>query len=88
MVQAHQGIVCSLHINQSFKVKSMYIEQLRNLDLIGQRLLPAIVHLLGLDKGPTSKVVKLWAVDEFYVACECNFAIFRLLTTDLERNIG
>lgn len=49
----------------------MYIEQLRNLDLVGKRLLPAIVHLLRLDNGPAKAVkVNLWAVDEFYVACE------------------
>ena len=50
----------------------MYIEQLRNLDLVGQRFLPAVIRLLRLDEGPT-KVVKvdLWAVDEFYVDCEC-----------------
>lgn len=49
----------------------MYIEQLRNLDLIGQRLLPVIVHLLRLDEGTTKAVkVELWAVDEFHIACE------------------
>jgi hypothetical protein len=54
----------------------MYIEQLRNLDLVGQRLLPAIVRLLRLDDGPTKAVkVELWAVDEFYIACECKVKI-------------
>lgn len=59
--------------SQSFKVKSMYIEQLRNLDLIDQRLLPVIVHLLRLDEGLIKAVkVDLWAVDEFHVACGCS----------------
>ncbi|TFK22367.1 hypothetical protein FA15DRAFT_681687 [Coprinopsis marcescibilis] len=54
--------------NASFKVKSMYIEQLRNHDLVGSRLLPTIVNILHLGEGP-GKVfkVQIWGVDEFYV---------------------
>ena len=49
----------------------MYIEQLRNLDLVGSRLLPAIIHLLRLDEGLNKAVkVDLWAVDEFYASCK------------------
>ena len=55
----------------------MYIEQLRNLDLVGSRLLPAIIHLLRLDEGLNKAVkVELWAVDEFYVSCKSRILIW------------
>ncbi|KAG6818998.1 hypothetical protein H0H93_016518, partial [Arthromyces matolae] len=52
----------------SLKVRSSYIDQLRNADLIVARFIPTIMHLLCLDQGPI-KAFKLdiWAVDEFHV---------------------
>ncbi|PPQ64462.1 hypothetical protein CVT24_008472 [Panaeolus cyanescens] len=52
----------------SFKVKSSYIEQLRDEDLINGRFIPLIIGLLKLDQG-LAKAFKLdiWGVDEFYV---------------------
>ena len=65
------GLVGTDGRRQSFKVKSMYIEQLRNLDLVALRLLPSIIHLLRLDEGLNRAVkVETWAVDEFYIPCE------------------
>lgn len=57
-------------IYQSLKVRSSYIEQLRNLDVIVSRFIPTLLHLLRLDQGPL-KVFKLdlWAVDEFHIEC-------------------
>lgn len=57
-------------IYQSLKVRSSYIEQLRNLDFIVSRFIPTLLHLLRLDQGPL-KVFKLdlWAVDEFHIEC-------------------
>jgi hypothetical protein len=56
---------------QSLKVRSRYIEQLRNLDIIATHFMPNVLHFLQLDQGPL-KVYKLdiWAVDEFHVECE------------------
>lgn len=55
-------------IIQSFKVKSGYIEQLRNLDLIAVNFIPLFLALLHLEGG-LAKAFKLdiWAVNEFYV---------------------
>lgn len=49
-------------------MKSGYLEQLRNLDIVGIHLLPTIFNLLGLYGGLT-KAFKLgiWAVDEYYI---------------------
>jgi len=50
----------------------MYIEQLRNADLVGTRFLPVIIRVLRLDEGLGKAVkVETWAVDEFYVSCGC-----------------
>ena len=53
---------------QSLKVKSGYIDQLRDLDLVGARLLPVIFGILDL-YGGIAKAFKLeiWDVDEFYL---------------------
>ncbi|KAJ2933069.1 hypothetical protein H1R20_g4020, partial [Candolleomyces eurysporus] len=73
-------LVFDLFKDASFKVKSMYIEQLRNLDLVASRLLPAIIHLLRLDEGLNKAVkVELWAVDEFYVSSLAAHLYFRAL---------
>ncbi|KAG6916946.1 hypothetical protein DXG01_004633 [Tephrocybe rancida] len=54
--------------SSSLKVRSSYIEQLRNLDVIVAYFIPTILSLLRLDEGP-QKAFKLdiWAVDEFHV---------------------
>ncbi|KAJ2912917.1 hypothetical protein MD484_g7503, partial [Candolleomyces efflorescens] len=75
-------LVFDLFKDASFKVKSMYIEQLRNLDLVGSRLLPAIIHLLRLDGGLNKAVkVELCAVDEFYVSSLAAHLYFRALVS-------
>ncbi|EJF63887.1 hypothetical protein DICSQDRAFT_145362 [Dichomitus squalens LYAD-421 SS1] len=52
----------------SMKVKSGYIDQLKDLDLVGSRLLPVVFGLLDL-YGGMAKAFKLeiWDVDEFYL---------------------
>ncbi|KAF8899801.1 hypothetical protein CPB84DRAFT_1780009 [Gymnopilus junonius] len=52
----------------SFKVKSSYIEQLRNLNIIAVHFIPTLLSILRLDQG-LAKAFKLdiWAVDIFYV---------------------
>ena len=54
---------------QSIKVKSNYIEQLRNHDMVVGHLIPCFLSLLRLDQGSLLKVFKLdvWGVDEFYI---------------------
>ncbi|KAG6811117.1 hypothetical protein H0H92_008917 [Tricholoma furcatifolium] len=54
--------------SSSLKVRSSYIEQLRNLDVIVAYFIPTILSILRLDQGP-QKAFKLdiWAVDEFHV---------------------
>ncbi|KAG6844999.1 hypothetical protein H0H87_001771 [Tephrocybe sp. NHM501043] len=54
----------------NLKVRSSYIEQLRNLDVVVAYFIPTILTLLHLDQGP-HKAFKLdiWGVDEFYVDC-------------------
>jgi len=48
------------------KVKSMYIDHLRDLDLVTEHLLPNILGILGL-YGGTAKAFKLdiWGIDDF-----------------------
>ncbi|TFK17269.1 hypothetical protein FA15DRAFT_567907, partial [Coprinopsis marcescibilis] len=54
-------LLFNLFKNASFKVKSMYIEQLRNHDLVRSRLLPTIVNILHLGKGPGKAFkVQIW----------------------------
>ncbi len=52
-------------------MKSGYIDQLRDLDLVGSQLLPTVFGILDL-YGGMAKVFKLdiWDVDEFYLECE------------------
>ncbi|KAI8986673.1 hypothetical protein BD414DRAFT_460911 [Trametes punicea] len=56
-----------LFTDASLKVKSGYIDQLRDLDLVAGRLLPTVFSLLDL-YGGMAKAFKLdiWDVDEFY----------------------
>lgn len=50
------------------KVRSDYVNQLRNLDLIATRFIPSIFTLLNLYDG-AKKAFKLdqWAIDEYYI---------------------
>ncbi|KAG6865555.1 hypothetical protein C0991_001559 [Blastosporella zonata] len=61
-------LLFDLFHESSLKVRSSYIEQLRNLDVIVAYFIPTILNLLRLDQGP-HKAFKLdiWAVDEFHV---------------------
>ncbi|KAF8198654.1 hypothetical protein BJ912DRAFT_1055525 [Pholiota molesta] len=62
-------LVFDLFQDASFKVKSSYIEQLRDLNIVVDRFVPCFLGLLRLDQGNIAKVFKLdiWAVDKFYV---------------------
>ncbi|TFK41660.1 hypothetical protein BDQ12DRAFT_678315 [Crucibulum laeve] len=61
-------LLFDLFQDASFKVRSSYIEQIRNLNIIVGHFIPCFLGLLQLDEGLT-KAFKLdiWAVDEFYV---------------------
>jgi len=61
-------LIFDLFRDVSFKVKSNYIEQLRNHDVVVGYLIPCFLSLLRLDQGSLSKVFKLdvWGVDDFY----------------------
>lgn len=61
-------LLFDLFQDASLKVRSRYIEQLRNLDIIATHFIPNSIHFLQLDQGPL-KVFKLdiWAVNEFHV---------------------
>lgn len=70
------------------KVRSDYVNQLRNLDLIATRFIPSIFTLLNLYDG-AKKAFKLdpWAVDEYYIECEfihCHDALDAHITVDYE----
>ena len=60
---------------QSIKVKSNYIEQLRNHDMVVGHFVPCFLSLLRLDQGSLLKVFKLdvWGVDEFFIDCQYSF---------------
>ncbi|KAF8970121.1 hypothetical protein BDZ97DRAFT_1792056 [Flammula alnicola] len=62
-------LVFDLFQDASFKVKSSYIEQLRNLNVVLDHFIPCFLGLLRLDQGGLVKAFKLdiWAVDQFYV---------------------
>ena len=52
-------------------MKSGYIDQLKDLDLVGSKLLPAVFGLLELYGGmPKAFKLELWDVDEFYLERE------------------
>lgn len=53
------------------KVRSGYVQQLRNLDVVAARFIPNIFGLLDLYDG-AKKAFKLdmWSVDEFYMDCK------------------
>ncbi|KAF8156982.1 hypothetical protein B0H34DRAFT_711453 [Crassisporium funariophilum] len=62
-------LLFDLFQDASFKVKSNYIEQLRNEDVVVGHFIPCFLGLLRLDKGGLLKAFKLdvWAVNVFYV---------------------
>jgi hypothetical protein len=56
---------------QSLRVRSNYIDQLRNPDVIQTHLVPTLFHILGLYDGwLKSFKLDVWAVDEHYIQCE------------------
>lgn len=61
-------LVFDLFQDASFKVKSGYIEQLRNQELISNSFIPLLLALLRLDTG-LEKAFKLnvWSISDFYV---------------------
>ncbi|KAF5380135.1 hypothetical protein D9615_006188 [Tricholomella constricta] len=61
-------LLFDLFQESSLKVRSSYIEQLRNLDIVVSYFIPTILSILRLDQGPL-KVFKLdlWAVDEYHI---------------------
>ncbi|KDQ60057.1 hypothetical protein JAAARDRAFT_32435 [Jaapia argillacea MUCL 33604] len=61
-------ITFDLFTDASFRVKSGYIEQLRDLDIIASHFLPSIFEILGL-YGSARAALKLdiWGVDEFHI---------------------
>ncbi|KAF7975675.1 hypothetical protein HWV62_8773 [Athelia sp. TMB] len=61
-------VAFDLFTDSSMKVRSDYVNQLRNLDLIAARFIPSIFNLLNLCDG-AKKAFKLdpWAVDEYYI---------------------
>ncbi|CDO70174.1 hypothetical protein BN946_scf184774.g2 [Trametes cinnabarina] len=61
-------VTLDLFTNASLKVKSGYVDQLRDLALVGERLLPTTFTLLNL-YGGMAKAFKLeiWDVDEFFL---------------------
>ncbi|KAL0570451.1 hypothetical protein V5O48_011508 [Marasmius crinis-equi] len=63
-------LLFDLFVDTSLKVRSGYIEQLRDLDIISTRFIPTIFAILGLDSGSIIKAFKLgvWEVEEFHVS--------------------
>ncbi|EMD34704.1 hypothetical protein CERSUDRAFT_116892 [Gelatoporia subvermispora B] len=54
--------------NASLKVKSGYIDQLRDLALVSDYLLPTLLTVLGLYEGiPRALKLDIWSIDEFYL---------------------
>ncbi|KAF9556293.1 hypothetical protein CPC08DRAFT_820566 [Agrocybe pediades] len=62
-------LIFDLFQDASFKVRSSYIEQLRNLNVVFEHFIPCFLAILRLDRGGLQKAFKLdiWAVDYFYV---------------------
>ncbi|EEB98781.1 hypothetical protein MPER_01656, partial [Moniliophthora perniciosa FA553] len=59
-------LLFDLFIDTSLKVRSTYIDQLRNLEIISTHFIPTILGLLGLDQGiPKAFKLDVWAVDEY-----------------------
>ncbi|KIY44620.1 hypothetical protein FISHEDRAFT_51052, partial [Fistulina hepatica ATCC 64428] len=64
-------ILFDLFTDASMKVRSSYIEQLRDAKVVQTALMPNLVHLLRLDQGiAKSFKLDIWAVDEYYVQRE------------------
>ncbi|KAF9818038.1 hypothetical protein IEO21_02999 [Rhodonia placenta] len=61
-------LALDLFANASLKVKSGYIDQLRELGLVYDNLLPSIFTILGLYDGlPKAFKLDIWAIDEYYL---------------------
>ena len=60
---------------QSLKVRSGYIDHLRKFEIVPRYFIPTIFSLLRLYNGmPKAVKLDIWAVDEFYIQCNCVFA--------------
>jgi hypothetical protein len=57
-------------VKQSFKLKNAYIEQLRNLSLVGGSLLPALFSILGVSERGRPFDLSPYSVDEFHLERE------------------
>ncbi|KAI3605699.1 delta 9-fatty acid desaturase [Moniliophthora roreri] len=61
-------LLFDLFIDTSLKVRSAYVDQLRNLEIISTHFIPTILGLLGVDRGiPKAFKLDVWAVEEYYV---------------------
>lgn len=57
-----------LFTDASLRVKAGYVDQLRDLDLVASKLLPAIFDLLEVYFGlPKAFKLGMWAVEDYYV---------------------
>lgn len=61
------------------KVRSDYVNHLRNLDLISTKFIPNIFNLLNLYDG-VKKAFKLdyWGIDEYYIDCEATCVLLSM----------
>ncbi|KIJ37270.1 hypothetical protein M422DRAFT_33818 [Sphaerobolus stellatus SS14] len=56
-----------LFIDASLKVKTAYVEQLRNLDLIGTYFLPNVFDILGVGNRDGPFKLDAWGIDEYWL---------------------
>jgi hypothetical protein len=56
-------------LEQSLRIRSSYIAQLKDSDIIATHFIPTIIEVLRLDEGP-AKAFKLdyWEVVDFFIA--------------------
>lgn len=52
------------------KVKNNYLEQLRNLEIVGSSLLPNILFMLNITGGRNQFKLDAWEINEFYIPSE------------------
>ncbi|KAI0945042.1 hypothetical protein AcV7_001681 [Taiwanofungus camphoratus] len=61
-------ITFDLFTNASLKVKSGYIDHMRELEVVAMQFLPTIINVLGLYGGiPKAFKLDIWGVDEYYI---------------------
>lgn len=67
----------------SLRMKTSYVEQLRNAGLIGLAFLPSIFSILDVAETSTRPFdLGPWAVDEFVIERECPISLFFFVSTD------